>query len=345
MKSIRHNYLQKIIKSEKISLYFLKRFFFILALLLLIQVSSYSQTDTIKNRTNDNRRSENIETGNQTKKTKSSTKRDTTILETEKRLYLFIETPGGLLIDRIDLRTGNKKRILDLGNEDQVLFKRDSTRFRGHWSGIIFGINGFANPESILKTPGREVYFDLDMDRSWVVNFNFAQFSIPLIKNNLGLVTGLGLEVNNYFFKYKNNIQLNQTTGYIEEWDTKAEFNKIKKSKFITTSLTLPLMIEFQARGAGKRLFYIAGGVIGGWNIQATRKVKYRVNGQYEKLIKRGSDLNINVLRAGTIFQTGYRDKKGSSSGIYAKYYFTPLFENNKGPELYPFEVGFRIDF
>ena len=104
-------------------------------------------------------------------------------------------------------------------------------------------------------------------------------------------------------------------------------------------------MIEFQARGAGKRLFYIAGGVIGGWNIQATRKVKYRVNGQYEKLIKRGSDLNINVLRAGTIFQTGYRDKKGSSSGIYAKYYFTPLFENNKGPELYPFEVGFRIDF
>jgi hypothetical protein len=342
MKTICH--IQKIKKTGRISLYFTKSLFFIFFLLCLVQ-ASYSQADSINSCADSSGRNENIEPGDKSKILRDNKKGDTTIVETENRLYIFIKRPDGFIIDRIDLTTGEKKRVLDLGCEEIKATKKDSDRFRGHWSGIVFGINGFMNSEFMLKSPTGYGYFDLNTWRSWSVNINFAQFSVPLIKNNFGLVTGLGLELNNYFFRHYNNIQLNKITGVIEEWDVKNEYDNIRKSKFTTTYLTLPLMMEYQVRGTGKRLFYMSGGVIGGWNIHSARKIKYEVDGNKQKLTIRGGRLNINDLRVGATFQIGSRDKSGLSSGLYATYYFTPLFETDKGPELYPVEAGFRFDF
>lgn len=344
MNSIRNSHIKKFIKSEKISAHLIKRHFFIFTLLLLMLESNYSQTDTIKNGADRDRRNKNIENENKNTENKNIPKRDTTILETEKRLYLFIETQGGLIIDRIDLTTGIKKRMLDLGNEDHIPAKKDSSRFRGHWSGIEVGLNGFMSSGFMLKPPAGYSYFDLNILRSWNITINFAQYSIPLIKNNFGLVTGLGLQLNSYFFKGNNSIQVNPTTGVIEEWHTEQEYN-VKKSKFTTTYLTLPLLLECHIRSRTKGSFlYFTGGVVGGWNILSALKVKYEVDGNSQKLIKRGGDLKINNFRAGTTFQIGSKDKNGSS-GFYATYYFTPLFEKDLGPKLYPFEAGIRIDF
>jgi hypothetical protein len=67
--------------------------------------------------------------------------------------------------------------------------------------------------------------------------------------------------------------------------------------------------------------------------------MKYTINGEKSKEKVKG-DYNLSPLRWGVTARVGYR-----ALGFYANYYFTPLFKENTGPELYPFAVGFAFSF
>ena len=54
---------------------------------------------------------------------------DTTILKLKNKILLFIEYDERLVIDRIDLKTGEKKRVLDIG-EKGCEMKKDKNKFR-----------------------------------------------------------------------------------------------------------------------------------------------------------------------------------------------------------------------
>ena len=268
---------------------------------------------------------------------------DTSIIETENKLFMFIQYQNGMIIDRIDLKTGDKKRILDL-NEKDCEQKVDSNRFRGHWSGIEFGLNNFMYRDFSLKSPSALDYTDLKTLNSWNLNINFAQISIPLAGNSMGLVTGLGYELNYYRFRHDNSIKLNDTTGIIEEYFLEDDFN-VRKSKFNTGHITIPLILEAQVHKKGsKEMSYMSAGIIWGFDVMSVLKIKHEVDGKKEKYIQRNTDLNIDNIRVGATFRLGHRDKKNNTSSLYLTYYFTELFEEGMGPELYPFQLGFRID-
>lgn len=253
-------------------------------------------------------------------------RKDTTRIKILDKDIKIIEKEGGT---SVEIRDSEKKA----GDEKASVKKK---KFKGHWTGFEIGLNNFVDADfSMTRTP-ELMWMDLNTGRSWNVNLNFHQTSIGLIGNRFGMVTGLGLEMNNFHFDSDNSIQ--EANGVVEMRDL-SEYS-LNKSKLATTFLNVPLLLEVQL-GPDKRSkrLYIAGGVIGGLKLCSHTKIVYRDEGRKRKEKDR-DDFYINPLRYGFTVRVGYHHAQ-----IYGTYYPTPFFEKNKGPELYPFNVGLSFGF
>ncbi|NJM15963.1 MAG: hypothetical protein HC896_11885 [Bacteroidales bacterium] len=110
---------------------------------------------------------------------------DTVVLSTDNKIFTIVEYDESMTIDRIDLKTGEKKRILDIDCKDCGQDFKDTSKFRGHWSGIEIGLNDFVTSNFSIKRPTGYGYLDLNNFRSWEVNINFARPHCLFIKNML----------------------------------------------------------------------------------------------------------------------------------------------------------------
>jgi hypothetical protein len=126
--------------------------------------------------------------------------------------------------------------------------------------------------------------------------------------------------------------------GVVIEYDATLDGIVLDKSKFSTTYFTVPLLLEIQLPVTSYRTINIAGGFIGGAKLASQTKMKYYDNGK-EK-IKEKDDYSLNILRYGPTVRVGYE-----SFQLFATYYMNGLFKQNKGPELYPFQVGVAFTF
>ncbi|MDQ1771759.1 outer membrane beta-barrel protein [Labilibaculum sp. A4] len=248
---------------------------------------------------------------------------------------------GGKQINIIDGWHGTRIRIQKVNpwdaNQDKF-FLEEEKGFRGHWAGFEVGVNGFADEYYGDYLDDQKDFMDLDMAKSLAVNLNFLQYDISLQKerNTIGLVTGMGLEWNNY--RFDQNITLaNDGSGKIEPIAFDPDWN-IKKSKLTSLYLTVPLLLEFQIPVKYKsRRVHMSAGLVGGLRIGSHTKVKYKSNGNMHK-DKDHDDFNLNTLRCAAHARIGYR-----SLNFFATYGLTDLFEYNKGPELVPFTVGITL--
>ncbi len=256
---------------------------------------------------------------------KYNDKDDTIKVKIGKKGIKIIENEDGTSIDIIDLD--------EIENEKDSNYKR---KFKGHWKGFELGLNNYFTDDFSTSLPPLYEFMDLNTGKSLNVNINFLQYSIGLVSNNIGLVTGLGMEINNYRFDKDNSI-IENDNGKIVEYDYGFP---LEKSKLVTTYLTAPLLMEFQIpTGRGKKMLFISGGVIGGLKIGSHTKVVYRESGNRQK-DKIRDDFNLSPFRYGVTARLGFRALK-----IYANYYLNPLFEEEKGPELYPFSIGLAFYF
>jgi len=206
-------------------------------------------------------------------------------------------------------------------------------RFRGHWAGIDIGFNNFLTEDLSFVMPDDIDYMSLHTGKSICFNLNFAQQSFGFTRR-IGLVTGLGLNWNNYHFDGNNNI-IKGTNGVITRLDPNGT---LKKSKFTTLYITLPVMMEIQIPTDSKQI-NLAGGVVGGIKAGSHSKMVYD-NGDK---VKSDDDFSLNMLRYGFTARAGFENIH-----VYATYYPVALFKSGKGPggySLYPFEIGFALTF
>lgn len=205
--------------------------------------------------------------------------------------------------------------------------------FKGHWSGIEFGFNNYLTAGRSMVMPEDIYYMTLNSGKSNNFNLNIAQQSLGLARH-AGIVTGLGINWNNYRFDGNNNI-IKNNIGVIETDSINAQ---LEKSKFTTVYLNLPLMLEIQIP-ADNHHINLAGGFIGSLKIGSYTKMVFQ-NGDK---VKSHGDLSLNLLRYGLTARMGYGNFQ-----IYSTYYMTPLYKTGKGPggyDLYPFEIGFAFTF
>lgn len=240
-------------------------------------------------------------------------------------------------------------KIIDENDETKILVKKnkdsdwefwneDDARFQGSWSGLSMGLSNYMNKDFSLSRNSTDEFMDLNTGKSWNMNLNFAQYSINLINNKFGLVTGLGLEWNYYRFDNNNTIQKDADGVIITDTTTYAGFS-IDKSKLSTTYATVPLLLEWHSSSNQDRGVVIAAGVIGGVKLGSNTKIVYKENGDTNKDKKR-DDYNLSPFKYGITARIGVGDWL-----VYGTYYLTSLFEKDKGPELYPFSIGIALSF
>jgi hypothetical protein len=215
---------------------------------------------------------------------------------------------------------------------------RPARRFKGNWSGIETGFNNYTTSRSSHFIPADIGYMDLHSGKSHNFNINFAQLSLGLSKN-IGFVTGLGLNWNNYRFDRSNNIGKG-TDGTISELLPGDLYpaSALEKSKLTTLYLTAPLLLEVQIPVHNNH-FNISAGPIGAVKIASHSKMVF----EDKNKIKSNSDFNLNILRMGATARAGF-----SNLQLYGTCYFTPLFRTGRSPggyDLYPFEVGVALTF
>jgi len=283
------------------------------------------------------------QTETQEQKLKALESKDTVLVHKQDSL-LKTNSPKS---DSTKIRIGNQS-ITIIDDDDNTTFRfqnRNRNRFdwdteykhrdefKGHWAGIEIGVNGLMDKSNSLTLNDDLAWLDLKQARSLNFNINFMQYSIGFGTDKIGLLTGMGLEFNNYHFSnpitlaMKDGITIVDSTFIIGNFD-------VQKSKLSTTHLTIPLILEGQIPVGGHRnRIYIAGGVIGGLRIGSHTKVIYDDNGR--KKDKNHDDFNLATLRYGFTARLGYRGIK-----LFANYYPVQLFEKSKGPEVYPFTVG-----
>jgi len=268
-------------------------------------------------------------------------KGDTTRIKIRDKEFSIVEGDttkikiGDKDISIIEDEEGTSVKVTDSDDEEKTSAKKKK-KFKGHWSGIEFGLNNFVDHNFSMTRADGEQFMDLNTGKSWNFNWNIKQYSIGFGTDRIGLVTGLGLEFNNYHFDGDNNIQ--EVDGNIV---TKDDYpSSLTKSKLKTTFLTVPLLVELQMLGAKRsKRVHVSGGVIGGLKLGSHSKVIYKVDGNRKK-DKTKDDFNINPLRYGLTARVGYRALK-----FYANYYLTPFFKENDDPELYPVAIGLSLAF
>lgn len=259
-------------------------------------------------------------------------KDDTTNIRFKRKTVKIVE-------DGSETKIFVKKHKKDRG--DWEWFWDDNDKFKGSWSGFSVGASNLVNENFSFSRKGDEMFMDLNTGKSWNMNLNFAQYSLNIAGEKFGLVTGLGLEWNYYRFDNDNTIQENPTTGEIENVDltvTQPNWN-IEKSKLSTTYATMPLLLEFHSSSYQHNGIVFSAGAIGGVKLGSNTKVVYKENGDKNK-DKTKDDFNLSPFRYGVHARLGVGDWM-----IYGTYYFTTLFEKDKGPELYPISVGIALSF
>ena len=83
---------------------------------------------------------------------------------------------------------------------------------------------------------------------------------------------------------------------------------------------------------------YASFGVVGSLLLNSHTKVVVDDNGK--KKDKVWNSFYLNPFRASLMAKLGYHD-----FGVYATYSLTQMFQDGKGPELYPFAAGVTFNF
>lgn len=331
----------------------MKKFGIIISLTAII-MNGYSLTVSAKFQNNES--SDSLI--NQGENTKVSIGRDVVSVEkNDSALNLKVGNRGLRILESLEGPRLSFKKYADNNDMDQEDYENDDpkrkvycpginigedyndehgvkrNRFRGHWSGIEFGLNNYATASRSLVLPDDIDYMTLHSGKSSSFNLNFSQLSLG-ISRHIGFVSGLGLNWNNYRFDGNNNI-IKGNNGVIEELDPGAN---LEKSKLTTLFMTLPFMLEVQIPANHNNLS-LAAGLIGAVKLGSHTKMVFETGDK----VKSNGDFSLNMLRYGATAHVGYGNFQ-----VYGTYYMTPLFRTGKGPsgnDLYPFEIGIALSF
>jgi hypothetical protein len=253
-------------------------------------------------------------------------------------------TVGSVTVEESDdetvIRIGKKGvRIVEDGDDTKVTFEEyyddKKSSFRGHVGGFELGFCGyFTEPFSTSLEPS-ENYMNLNTTKS--MNFNFLLPNINIgFSRYFGIAATIGLSWSDYHFDGDNSIAEDDNGNIIPVYP--APDINFEKSKLSTTYAIMPILLEGQIPVSNNRTVNIGAGFIGAIKLCSNTKVVYYDNDKMK--IKNKDDFSLNLLRYGVTARLGYEMFQA-----YGTYYLSKMFEEGKGPELFPFEVGIALTF
>ncbi len=259
--------------------------------------------------------------------------------------------------DTTKIKMGHHVLVVD---DDNVEWNRcELPYFNGHWGGVELGINGYVTPDFNTLFEKSYDYLNLRYEKSLTVNVNLYEQNFGLNKNkNIGIITGIGFSFNNYRFAqpvYLSPDSINLSGFYIRNVS-------VRKSKLTAAYVTVPLLFEVQSNNnSHAKRFHAAVGGIFSARISSHTKVyfneadkQYRLEipetgefipGYYttpnrvnRNIVKSFNSFSLQPFRVDATLRIGY-----GPLNLFATYALTPMFQKNRGPELYHWTVGITL--
>ena len=260
----------------------------------------------------------------------------------------LIDNTGKIIDDPVEYQpeqqtTSTQTKVTITRSEENLSTQKSKPKkkyFKGHVSSVNMGMNSYVNSNFEGTLPAGYEFMEVNNERSYEVSIYPLQHSVHLIGSQLGLVTSIGMQFNNYRFNLYNSDEIN-TNETAKLWFQPIPDNvKLDKAKLNIFSLNVPVMLELQLPdGTGQKEIYLSGGIIGSMKLNSHTKAKYSYENTTHKP-KLNKDIGINMFRYSYMVKAGYR-----WLGIYATYSPVSMFKKEKGPELFPYSVGLSINW
>jgi len=225
----------------------------------------------------------------------------------------------------------SKLKTASSGNQTISLFQQGRNRV---FNGFEFGFSTISYTENELDTdvPAGLEWTEVNTANSINWALNFLEADIRIINEYVKFSTGLGYNVKN--FSLRNDSTVTKINDQVIGIDEGLDY---ERNRLRTAYITVPAIIHFHTNKNPEKAFHIGAGVVGGMQVFQTYKTKTHVDGQKFKTKTTGSwNTNSFILDAKAMI--GF-----AGVNVYANYSLTPLFEDNRGPEMYP--VSFGISF
>ena len=232
--------------------------------------------------------------------------------------------------DDRDFSFNRKNKHFEIPDRDDFLGEEFA-----HWAGLSIGINGFLNDEGHIASDQDASFLALDYAKSFNFQFNVLEKRFPILKEYIGITTGIGLNWNR--FGLQNNVDLLSNADSI--YAIVNSVNNYRTNVLNATFLQFPLLLEFNTNSNPDKNWHLSVGMVGGIRIGANWKTKWETDGKPQKS-KTNDDYHLNALSANAYAQFGY-----GNVGLFIQYGLTNVFSQNKGPNLSPFSAGLKIGF
>ena len=224
-------------------------------------------------------------------------------------------------------------KIEDYDEEDPEACEEKKSKFEGHWAGFEFGFIGLTADKNFIN--GDYAYSNRPF-RSWNFGINLIPVNIPLIAENFGIVTGIGMGWKNYHFANQYLLTTDEQ-GVSFEAPANPD-SKITRNRLSTFYLSMPLAFELQFPiRHHKDKFFLQLGGYGNLKLDSDYRYEIETNGVTEEK-KLDGDFYLADLEYGLTARVGF-----DNLNLFANYSMNELFRNNSGPAVHPVTVGIMV--
>lgn len=217
------------------------------------------------------------------------------------------------------------------GDDDE---RGDRTR-EGHWAGFGGSANFFVTDNFDVANKEDALFLEIDFSRSASLNMNIYEKRFPIIKEYVGLTTGLGFQFS--FYELKNNVDI--TVNSDSTFGTINLTNDFSTNRLQLFYLQVPLLLEFNTSKNLDKNWHLSFGVTGAFKMGASYLKKWKNDGEKYK-DKMRSSFNMHPFQAYGTAIVGY-----GNYSVFIHYGLTSLFEKDKGPNYAPVSAGILVNF
>lgn len=247
---------------------------------------------------------------------------------------------GGITIIR---RAGSKDREIVHDKEYKMRSRRNNnpSNLSTNWWILDFGFSNFtdntnyASPAAQAYAPGsNETWLELKDGKSRNINIWIFMQKLNVAKHVVNLKYGLGLELNNYYFKRPVRFDPNPPAMpnppvvFLDNTPNRT----YKKDKLAADYLTVPIMLNFNFTPHRKSGFGLSGGISVGYLYSARNKYDNSDDGKH----KAKDDFGLEKWKLSYVAELSLGPVR-----LYGSYAMKNMFE--RGFDMTPYNFGFRF--
>lgn len=213
-------------------------------------------------------------------------------------------------------------------------FSHQRKKVNPQWMGLELGFNSYVNRDFSFNLADGRDYLEPIAGRSMNIGLNIFEIGVPLVKRHLTLVTGLGFEFNNYY--YRNNYALLADTTQLTALQLPgADYDKNKLS---VSYIRVPLLLQFDTkRFKHDATFHVSLGVIGALRMCSHTRQTWEIDDTRYRAVTH-DDFNLSPFKADATFRIGY-----GYLNLFVNYSLNSMFRKDEGPQLFPVSAGITL--